>query len=111
MSLEDEKELESIQVFHQFLQGKVPPDVRTRKIKKMNPSQAFTVIWFLQEHCRLLSDRFELCSNCNDIYDSDSEGRFEETSGKHFCGGCEYLTLGTDNAKPKSLKRPVGRTK
>lgn len=81
-------ELAIVREFHAFLQGVLPEGVTTEKFRKMNPKQAFTVIWFLQEVSRVVDDRFELCANCNEVFDSYREGHYDEKRGKHYCGGC-----------------------
>lgn len=82
------EELDSIKTFHGFLQGTIPEGVTVRRFKKMNPDQAFTVIWFLQEVCHLLSDHYEMCHNCKVIYDAWGEGHRNEKTGRCFCGSC-----------------------
>lgn len=83
------EEIEAIAIFHQFLQGHVPEGVSTRRFKKMNADQAFTVIWFLQEVCNLLPDHYEMCHNCQTIYDDWREGHYNEKTGKCYCGSCD----------------------
>lgn len=87
----EEEELEAVKTFHRFLQGEIPKGVTVRRFKRMNPAQAFTVIWFLQEVCHLLSDRFEMCSNCEEMYDSYGEGHYYERRRQHYCGSCDPL--------------------
>jgi hypothetical protein len=86
--LRREAELESIQKFHEFLQGTIPAGVTVRKIKKMNAKQAMTVVWFLQEICHILPDMYEMCDNCHEIYDSYGGGERNEKTGKFTCGEC-----------------------
>ena len=84
-----EEELESVKRFHAFLQGIIPKGCKVRKIKKMNPKQAFTVIWFLQEVCHLIDDRFEMCDSCESMYDSYYGGRYDEKTGHTYCDSCD----------------------
>jgi hypothetical protein len=86
--LESERILEAIQTFHGFLQGVPPKGYKVKPFKKMNAKQAFTVIWFLQERCHLLPDEYEMCSNCETIYDSYSEGTYNDKTGNTYCGSC-----------------------
>jgi len=83
-----DKELEAVTTFHDFLQGTKPEGVTTRRFKKMNADQAFTVIWFLQEVCHLIPDQYEMCCNCKSIFDSYSGGLYVEKTGKHYCDNC-----------------------
>lgn len=82
-------ELATVTQFHDFLQGKIPKGVTVKKFRKMTPDQAFSVIWFLQEVSHLLSDRFEMCDNCKVIYDSHSEGRYDDDKGRCYCDSCD----------------------
>lgn len=80
--------LAALTLFHNFLQGDIPEGVHVRKFRKMNPDQAFAVIWFLQEYCHLVSDQYEMCHGCVSIYDSSSGGIYDEKSGYHYCDSC-----------------------
>ncbi len=83
------KELAAVTQFHDFLQGTIPDGVTVRKIKKMNPDQAFAVIWFLQECCHLLPDHYEMCWNCKGIFDVYAEGAYIEKTGRNYCYSCD----------------------
>jgi hypothetical protein len=87
----DWDDLEWIKEFYDFLQGENPEGIQTRKHNspKMTPKKAFTIIWYLQEHLRVLPDHIEKCSCCNDLYDSNSEGIYWESKGKFYCRACE----------------------
>jgi hypothetical protein len=82
-------ELDDVTKFHQFLQGEIPEGVTVKRFKKMNADQAFTVIWFLQEVCHLLDERFEMCDECKTIYDSYAEGNCGVMTGRCYCGSCD----------------------
>lgn len=86
---EEQSQLEVVEKFHRFLQGHIPDGVGVRKIRKMNADQAMTVIWFLQECCRLIDDRFEMCHACKMIYDSHAEGVCIEKTGRCYCDSCD----------------------
>ena len=87
--LRRDEELDNIKKFHEFLQGKIPKGVTMRpRLKKMNAKQAFAVVWFLQEVCHLLPDEYEMCDNCQEIFDSYQGGEYEEKTGKHTCEEC-----------------------
>ena len=93
-----------------FLEGKFTPDtvkiVDKSKLPKLTPIQAWLVIYVLQEHFKVLSEKFEMCDECGRIFDSEIEGihtddkvQFEEEEiayglpiedlGKMLCGYCE----------------------
>ena len=93
-----------------FLEGKFTPDtvkiVDKSKLPKLTPIQAWLVIYVLQEHFKVLPEKFEMCNECGRIFDSEIEGihtddkvQFEEEEiayglpiedlGKMLCGYCE----------------------
>ena len=86
-------DLEWMNEFYKFLQGDVPEKVSICKghQPKLSDKKANTIIWYLQEHMRILPDNIEKCDNCKELFDSHSEGIYWETKGKHYCGGCDYL--------------------
>lgn len=88
-------DLDWIGEFYQFLQGNPPKEVTLAKHGKikLTPKKAFSVIWFLQEHLRVLPDTIEQCDNCEGLFDSEESGFYNEKTGEHFCNGCEsYYT-------------------
>jgi hypothetical protein len=88
---EQECEYEAIRTFYRFLQGDVPEGYKVPRFRKLTAKQAFTVIWFLQEACHLLPDSYEMCFNCESIFDSYSEGSYNEKSGRNYCDSCSDL--------------------
>lgn len=78
-----------VQKLHDFLSGKrLPAGVSVSKRKRLTAKQAFEVIWFAREVLRLISDKFEMCSRCHCIYDSEREGHYEEKREKFYCENC-----------------------
>ena len=73
---ETEITLEQVKEFFDFLRGELPDGMNTIKkdIPKLRDDQAFSIIWYIQEHLGLLPDRFELCHECKQIYDTDYGG-------------------------------------
>lgn len=91
-----------------FLQGKhTPKGFRLKNLPNLNPDQAFTVIYVLQEFLHIIPDKFERCCQCGIIYDENNEGIYsgdneeemkdyidagynfdKDDLQKHFCGGC-----------------------
>lgn len=84
---------EWINEFYEFLQGEIPESIHFRRghKPKLSPKKAYAVIYYLQEHFPLLPDNIEICSNCGCLFDTESEGLYWETKGKHYCDGCEHL--------------------
>lgn len=82
-----------IDEFYTFLQGNEVEGVSTSKhcTPKLNEKKAYMIIWYLQEHLRVLPSSIERCDTCGTLYDGDSEGIYWESKGKFFCGGCDYL--------------------
>jgi len=89
----DWTDLQWLNEFYKFLQGELPEGMRLQKGHKPNMSEkkAFTIVWYLQEHIRILPDNIERCDICGDLYDSNSEGIHWETKGKFYCGCCSDL--------------------
>jgi len=79
--------------FYEFLQGNEVEGVSTPKhcTPKLTEKKAYTIIWYLQEHMRILPSNIERCNNCGQLFDSDSGGIYWETKGNHYCSGCDYL--------------------
>ena len=103
--MEKEKEItkKDIETLHEFLQGKNPDGVFVKYPPRLSRSKAFSVIWFLQEVTGVLPDQYEMCDECNEIYDSWEEGVYTDPEcyeladgkplpgkyhSKHFCDSC-----------------------
>lgn len=86
-------DLEWMDEFYKFLQGKVPEKISIGRghQPKLSDKKANTIIWYLQEHMRILPDNIEKCDTCKELFDAHSEGIYWETKGKHYCGGCSDL--------------------
>ncbi|RZM21769.1 MAG: hypothetical protein EOO88_31575 [Pedobacter sp.] len=90
-------DLEWCNELYNYLQDKPLPEeagiVNTSGIN-LSEEHAFKVIWFLQEHLRVIPDNIERCNNCGDLYDANNSGYYTEEGheGMHnFCDACEYL--------------------
>lgn len=67
--------LEKVQEFYNWLQGESRPDgIEFTNSPKLTPEEAFCVIYYLQEELWVLPDKYEMCRECKDIYDSENEG-------------------------------------
>ena len=84
---------EWIDEFYRFLQGETPEGMQCGKggQPKLSEKKAFSIIWYLQEHMRILPDNIERCDICGELFDDWSEGIYWETKGKHYYGACDYL--------------------
>jgi len=67
--------LAQIQGFMTMLTGGELPDGMTMTDQPaLTPHAAFSVIWYLQEHLRVLPDNIEMCAVCGELFDADCEG-------------------------------------
>lgn len=92
----DWSDIQWITEFYNFLQGEIPETIRLGRGNKpkLTPTQANTVIWYLQEHFPLLPDHIEQCDTCKEYYDSYSQGHYSELTGKCYCDeSCEPAGL------------------
>ena len=79
-----ELNLEQAKELYEFLQGKFMPDgYELKNIPKLNQKKAFTIIYILQTHFRVVKDTIEPCDNCRELFDTDSDGEY------HDCFSCE----------------------
>ena len=74
----DQSDIEWVQDFFDYLKEK----------ERLNPTKAFRIIYFLQEHFPIIPDQIEKCDRCGGLYDSYSEGYHSEKKGQFYCGGC-----------------------
>ena len=80
---------EQINELYNFLaNGELPGGMIMPSRPKLGKNKAFNVIWFLQEHLKILPDKYEQCCRCKDIYDTWSEGEYIEKSDRHYCDAC-----------------------
>lgn len=90
----DWSDIEWVREFYEFLQGNEPETIKSKQPLKLNKNEAFSVIWYLQEHFSIFPDTFEKCDNCGEIFDDASEGFYSEQGneiGQFFCGNCDHL--------------------
>lgn len=81
----EEMTLEKVKEFFEWLQGKSCPDNLHFDTKfSLTEEEAFSIIYYLQEGLEILPDKFEMCKECKDIYDSYEEGTHidEESEGQ-----------------------------
>ena len=76
-----------VQEFYDFLQGKNPEGILCEPLN-LTSDQAFTIIWYLQEHFPVFPDTIEKCDDCDDLFDTGWEGEHIEEIGKFFCSTC-----------------------
>jgi hypothetical protein len=88
-----DSDVEKIDEFYEFLQGDIPESIRLRRghKPKLTSKQAWSVIWYLQEHLSIFPEHIEKCSNCGQVYDCYTEGIYWQSKGKFFCSACDHL--------------------
>jgi len=82
----DDIKFDQISELYEFLQGKCPEGIYIRHPPRLSRRKAFSVIWFLQEHLRILPDNFEQCCSCKDLYDANREGGYYRD--RLYCDPC-----------------------
>lgn len=65
---------ETIGLFEFLLGESCPMDITPQDQPCLTPTEAFSVIYYLQEHLHIIPDTYEMCRECESLYDSDSEG-------------------------------------
>lgn len=104
----EEVDTNEVQEFYDWLQGKRDIDrMYFVENPKLSKEAAFSVIYYLQERLGILEDKYELCQECDCIFDSDCEGtcinddttiinedreevdaNFSEEMYGHYCDNC-----------------------
>jgi hypothetical protein len=80
--------------FYEFLKTGEADKIHVEHKPMLNEDQAFSIIWYLQEHFPLLPDNIDQCDVCKGLYNSHSTGYYTENGNEHgnsFCGACDYL--------------------
>jgi len=92
-SRKDRTDINWVNEFYEFLQGNCPDCIKltSHNQPKLTEKKSFAIIWYLQEHMRILPDHIERCDICGELFDTWQEGIHWESKGRHYCGGCDYL--------------------
>lgn len=76
---------EKVEAFYDWLQGKSCPDgVYFAENLNLTETEAFNVIYYLQEVLGVIPDKFERCKKCGCLIDSENEGIY--VCGNYVCG-------------------------
>ena len=59
---------------------KLPEGMTIRYQPQLSREEAFSVIWFLQEHLRVLPDNIEMCSVCKELFDVETGGHIIDST-------------------------------
>ncbi len=72
---QEQDELEKIEELMDMLTGdQLPEGMNIKCQPRLSRRQAFSVVWFLQEHMNILPDNVEMCNICEELFDALSEG-------------------------------------
>jgi hypothetical protein len=55
----------------------------------LSTKKTFDIIYYLQETMHIIPSKFEMCNECNCIYNVEYGGYFSEKTGKHYCSWCD----------------------
>lgn len=84
--------LDDVYGFYEFLQGRDESGIKwgnKKGLPRLSAEQAFQVIYYLQEHLRVLPDSIERCNICGELFDYENEGFHDnEGTGKFYCDNC-----------------------
>lgn len=92
-SLSKQWTLEGVKELYSYLQGNSVDKITQLYAPKLSPDEAFSVIYILQEHFEAISDEFEQCAKCKELYDTSYGGNHYDNVGINLCDGCEDYVL------------------
>ena len=70
-----------------FLRNRKLPIGVECKTQKLSTQMSRDILWFLQEVTKIIPGDFDICSNCEEIHDTDYLYYFD-TNGKSYCECC-----------------------
>ena len=85
-------DVEWVEEFFAFLQGTAPANIHFGHgcMPKLSRKKAFSIIYYLQEHLPVFPDHIEACWHCGTLFNTEEEGLYWETKGRHYCGSCDW---------------------
>ena len=87
-NIKGKSSLELLNEFFMFLQGECPDAISVREMPKLNSQQAFSVIYYLQEHLPVFPDTIEKCDRCGELFDLFYSGTHCDVCG-NLCESCD----------------------
>lgn len=84
--------IEQVESLYHFLQGQEIDGIHCENMPHLTESEAFSVIYFLQEQLEVLPDRFEACMECEVLVDTEVDGYYKEDAGTY----CDNCSVGVD---------------
>lgn len=83
--------LELLSEFSMFLQGVCPDSMNVKEMPNLTKDQAFSVIYYLQEHLPVFPDTIEKCDRCGELFDLFHSGTHCDICG-NLCENCDNCT-------------------
>ena len=79
--------------------------------KKLTPDQAFSIIYILQEaeSFGFISDTFERCDECDELYNSDEEGDYLPSTLELLLDDYDELTKEQSDKIQKEIEEETGK--
>lgn len=90
-NIKDKSSLTLLNDFFMFLQGKCPDTMNVKEMPNLTKQQAFSVIYYLQEHLPVFPDTIEKCDRCGELFDLFYSGTHCDICGD-LCEGCDDCT-------------------
>jgi hypothetical protein len=76
----NELTIEQVQEFYDYLKGEFMPNEFIIESQKLSKNKAQSILYILQEYFHIMPNTFEICENCDNLFDTGNEG---------FCHDCE----------------------
>ena len=100
--------LEQTVELYEFLQGTPPKCIFLKEKPELTKKIAFNVIWYLQEHLRIVPDNYDFCTRCEELYDADWGGQHFDDPGINLCEGCMDMVFYRETSKDvKTIEEAV----
>jgi len=79
--------IEQVEQFISMLTGGELENLILVEQPKLSKRAAFCVVYYLQEEMRIIPDTFEMCMDCEDIFDAQY-GYIRQSDNAHICPDC-----------------------
>ena len=78
-----DSDIEKVREFYNFL-------IEDKGNFKLSNTEAFAIIYYLQENLPVFPDSIEMCNSCEELFESPDNGIYLEDKGIHLCNICAY---------------------
>lgn len=89
--MNDKITLEQVQNFVDMLTGKPVDEMNLTHQPQLSRREAFSVVYYLQEEMGIIPDHYEMCSECEYIFDSQCAGGTRKSDDAWLCDECATL--------------------